>query len=564
MSPAQLSSWVRDFGNTVRSMTGRLPVIYTNTSWWNQCLGNPAGLGDYPLWIAAYPGSATNNAGPVPTASWSSYSIWQYSSTGPFAGDSNVWNGDYAGLKKFAGALMPTGSFDELTVKRDGSAVALRARGWSVDLANTPATNETHVYVTGPDGRTTGYPWKANVSRPDVNQTYGYGSSHGFDGSIPITSSGTYKVCAHSIGTFGNTALGCKSIVATGVEAPIGNFDSMNQIRTSQKVTLQLKGWAVDLAQPTTSTYADAYVTGPSGATTGYRMSANTSRPDVDKLTQLGAAHGFDYQVPLTLPGTYKACVHAIGRNSNLPMGCKTITVGANPAPIGSYDGLALTQSPNKANLQVRGWALDPSLPASNTSVSVYLASKDGSGGANSGKVVSANLPRADVNASLQTVGNHGFEALIPITAPGSYTVCAQATGVAPIAAGPKLLGCKDITVGSTPPTIGVLDSTAVQVTSGKASLVAKGWTLDPSLPASSIPVHVYITYPDGSTKGYPFSANLKRPDVNNALETVGNHGYSTSVPISARGKYTLCAYGVAVSVLSSNNSLLGCRTLSY
>ncbi|WP_259460246.1 lysozyme [Pseudarthrobacter phenanthrenivorans] len=102
MSPAQLQSWVRDFGNTMQAMTGRLPVIYTNTSWWNQCLGNPAGFGDYPLWIAAYPSSPTNNAGPVPTASWSTYSIWQYSSTGPFAGDSNVWNGDYAGLKRFA------------------------------------------------------------------------------------------------------------------------------------------------------------------------------------------------------------------------------------------------------------------------------------------------------------------------------------------------------------------------------------------------------------------------------------------------------------------------------
>ena len=102
MSPGQLASWVRDFGNTMLSLTGRLPVIYTNTSWWNQCLGNPAGFGDYPLWVAAYPGSFTNNAGPVPSASWGTYSIWQYSSTGPFAGDSNVWNGDMASLREFA------------------------------------------------------------------------------------------------------------------------------------------------------------------------------------------------------------------------------------------------------------------------------------------------------------------------------------------------------------------------------------------------------------------------------------------------------------------------------
>jgi GH25 family lysozyme M1 (1,4-beta-N-acetylmuramidase) len=111
MSPAQLGSWVRDFGNTMQSLTGRLPVIYTNTIWWNQCLGNPAGFGDYPLWVAAYPSSPTNNAGAVPTGSWSNYSIWQYSSTGPFAGDSNVWNGSYADLSAFANAGIPSAAF---------------------------------------------------------------------------------------------------------------------------------------------------------------------------------------------------------------------------------------------------------------------------------------------------------------------------------------------------------------------------------------------------------------------------------------------------------------------
>ncbi|WP_344000316.1 GH25 family lysozyme [Pseudarthrobacter sulfonivorans] len=115
MSAAQLGSWVRDFGNTMQSLTGRLPVIYTNTNWWNQCLGNPSGFGDYPLWVAAYPGSPTNNAGAVPTGSWSNYSIWQYSSTGPLAGDSNVWNGTYDELSAFARAGIPSAAFKAIT-----------------------------------------------------------------------------------------------------------------------------------------------------------------------------------------------------------------------------------------------------------------------------------------------------------------------------------------------------------------------------------------------------------------------------------------------------------------
>ena len=565
MSPAQLASWVQDFGNTMRSLTGRLPMIYTNTSWWNQCLGNPGGFGDYPLWIAAYPSAPTDNAGAVPTASWGTYSVWQYSSTGPFSGDSNVWNGDYTSLKRFAGAAYPTGSFDDLSVGGSGTQFFLRARGWSVDLANTDSSNQTHVYVTAPDGTVTGYPWIANTSRPDVDQALGYGPSHGFDGTIPISRSGTYSACAYSIGTFGNTPLGCKSVTATGIGVPMGNFDSIGQVRSTDSVNLQLRGWAVDQANPGASSFADTYVTAPNGTTTGYRMTANTSRPDVQAATGLGANHGFDYQIPVTAPGTYKACTYAIGQNSNVPLGCQAVNVGSNPSPIGSYDSLALNLAANTASLQVSGWTLDPTVPATSINASVYISAKDGIPVTNPSPVnVAANQKRPDVNAALGTVGDHGFQAALAITSTGTYSVCVRATGAAPVSAGPALLGCKNISVAATPPTAGFLDSAGIQVTNGQAAVVTQGWTLDPALPALSNPVHVYITYPDGSTKGYPFTANLKRPDVNSALQTVGDHGYSTSVPVTARGQYRVCTYGVAVSVFASYNAQLGCRTLTY
>ena len=564
MSGSQLASWVRDFGNTMLSLTGRLPVIYTNTSWWNQCLGTPTDFGDYPLWVAAYPGSPSDNAGAVP-ASWSTYSIWQYSSTGPLAGDSNVWNGDYASLQRFAGAALPTGSFDDLSVGGSGTQYALRARGWSVDLAHTAVANQTHVYVTAPDGTVTGYPWVANSSRPDVNQALGYGSSHGFDGTIPITRSGTYTACAYSIGTYGNTPLGCKSVTATGIGTPTGSFDSIGQVRSVDNVSLQLRGWAVDQANPGASSFADTYVTAPNGTTTGYRMTANTSRPDVQAATGLGSNHGFDYQIPVTASGTYTACTYAIGQNANVPLGCQKVDIGANPAPMGNYDSLTLSLAPTGAALQVSGWALDPTVPATSIPVSVYISAKDGVAVTNPAPVtITANAKRPDVNAALGTVGDHGFQAALAITSTGNYSVCVRANGVAPVAAGPSLLGCKNISVTSTPATIGFLDSASVQITNGQAAVVTQGWTLDPALPAVSNPVHVYITFPDGSTKGYPFTANLKRPDVNSALQTSGDHGYATSVPVTARGQYRVCSYGVAVSIFASYNAQLGCRTLTY
>lgn len=127
MSRAALTAWAKDFSNTMKSLTGRLPVIYTGNYWWKDCVGNPLGFGDNPLWLASYPVSASNDAGPIP-ASWSTYSIWQFSSTGPFAGDSNVWNGSTAQLQSFArGTVGSNGAIDAKWVATGGATGPLGA-----------------------------------------------------------------------------------------------------------------------------------------------------------------------------------------------------------------------------------------------------------------------------------------------------------------------------------------------------------------------------------------------------------------------------------------------------
>ncbi|MHA7209507.1 GH25 family lysozyme [Arthrobacter sp. MDT1-65] len=98
LSAAQMVSWIRDFSSTIRNLTGRVPMIYTTTDWWATCTGNSSAFADHPLHIAAY-GQTT--AGVLPNG-WSSYAVWQYSSTGPFVGDSNVWRGSAAELAAFA------------------------------------------------------------------------------------------------------------------------------------------------------------------------------------------------------------------------------------------------------------------------------------------------------------------------------------------------------------------------------------------------------------------------------------------------------------------------------
>ncbi|MDN4611058.1 GH25 family lysozyme [Arthrobacter burdickii] len=98
MSAAQMVAWLRDFSSTVRTLTGRVPMIYTTTDWWATCTGNSGAFADHPLHIAAY---GQTSAGLLPNG-WSSYAVWQYSSTGPFVGDSNVWRGTAAELSAFA------------------------------------------------------------------------------------------------------------------------------------------------------------------------------------------------------------------------------------------------------------------------------------------------------------------------------------------------------------------------------------------------------------------------------------------------------------------------------
>ncbi|NKX49339.1 lysozyme M1, partial [Arthrobacter deserti] len=99
MSASQMVAWIRDFSNTIKAKTGRYPAIYTTSGWWNQCTGSSAAFRDHPLHIAEYGDSYPD---PLP-AGWTGWDIWQYSSSGPFVGDSNVWRGSWTDLKNFAG-----------------------------------------------------------------------------------------------------------------------------------------------------------------------------------------------------------------------------------------------------------------------------------------------------------------------------------------------------------------------------------------------------------------------------------------------------------------------------
>jgi GH25 family lysozyme M1 (1,4-beta-N-acetylmuramidase) len=100
LSAAQMVQWILDFSNTYHSRTGVWPLIYTATSWWQECTGN---RGDFsstnPLWVAAY----SSSVGTLPYA-WSFETLWQYADSGTFPGDQDLFNGAYDRLQALANA----------------------------------------------------------------------------------------------------------------------------------------------------------------------------------------------------------------------------------------------------------------------------------------------------------------------------------------------------------------------------------------------------------------------------------------------------------------------------
>lgn len=560
MSPAQLGSWVRDFGNTMQSLTGRLPVIYTNTSWWNQCLGNPTGFGDYPLWVAAYPSSPTNNAGAVPTASWSTYSIWQYSSTGPFAGDSNVWNGDYSSLALFAGSV-PQGSFDTAAVQRSGTATSIQLRGWALDRAFSGATTEVHAYVTAPNGTKTLHKFPATAYRPDVNTVLGLGEYHGFDNQIPINVSGKYTVCVFAIGKYINPGLGCKLVTVDGAEPPIGSLDEVSEQRSPDKESIKVRGWAVDMSRPSVSSEVHAYLYGPDGSRTLYKIPANTSRPDVDRIFSVGANHGFETNIGISKAGNYKLCAYSIGLYLHSELGCRSISVAPGTTPVGTLDSVSVKKTRAQASLTVRGWAIDYGNTSAQIPVHAYVLAPNGTSTLHE---FAATKARPDVNKVLGVPGDHGYEADLPISAPGKYRVCTYGIALSPVSPGNPLLGCSYIDAGFSASPIGYLDSVRIESASGIASVVAAGWTVDQDVPNESLSVHTYVTAPDGTVTNFAVMANQPRPDVNQMLKISGDHGYTSKKAITQRGSYRICTYAIAASPFTSGNSLLGCKNITY
>jgi GH25 family lysozyme M1 (1,4-beta-N-acetylmuramidase) len=426
LGPTDLANWTRAWLSEVHRLTGKAPMVYTGYYFWRDNVGNPTDIGaNYRLWLPSYPADPNSTTfKPLVPAGWSTWTFWQYTSTGSVPGisggvDVNRFCCDGGSLAALAGSGSggggPFGSLDAVT----GAVGQVVVGGWAID-PDTVDPIAVHVYA-GPVGTAI----TAGGSRPDVGAVFtGFGNQHGFSAVVPANP-GIQQVCAYGINVGGgvNTLLGCKTVIVLP-HSPIGTLDSANAVIGG----VDVGGWAID-PDTSASIPVHVYVDGA-----GYAITANGVRNDVaSAFPGYGNAHGFTARLPAT-PGPHTVCAYGInsaGGGTNSTLGCKQVTVPSGP-PFGTID-LAATAF---GHIRVAGWTVDPDTSAS-TQVHVYVE--------NAGRALTADMSRPDVGAAFAGAGPlHGYDIVLPRVGAGSNRVCVYAINAAG-AGGTTLLGCRTL-----------------------------------------------------------------------------------------------------------------------
>ncbi len=129
-SAQHIIGWLHSWLDTVQSLTGRQPMIYTGGYFWRTHMADTTEFSQYPLWIADYNGG--NAPGALP-GGWQNWAFWQYSDSGDVPGitggvDVNIYSGAAGPFSRLSnsdaqGSLGPLGS-----LASSGVAGAVRDR----------------------------------------------------------------------------------------------------------------------------------------------------------------------------------------------------------------------------------------------------------------------------------------------------------------------------------------------------------------------------------------------------------------------------------------------------
>lgn len=424
---------------------------------------------------------------------------------------------------------VPVGQLNSATVV--GSTV--RVTGWGYDPDTPAGPIQIQLTDTAPDGTVVATTVAAAAIRTDIPQlTSTTGDAHGLDATLSISRRGIHQICATLINSgagSANPGLGCLPVEVSG---PIGHLDSAALTGS----TIGLAGWAVDPDGPTTPTTVSVTDQGPQGTVTLPTVIADRVDTNVDSaIPGVGAVHGFSAQIVSTTVGTHVLCatVNSLAAPAQTQaLGCQSVTV---IAPAGAITGTTNTTT----SVTVNGWALDPNVMGTASTVRIQVSGPNGPIGAPS--VVTAGAAGTASAQRFPAAGTaHSFSVTIPTKPFGALQVCAVANSVIDPSATTDL-GCQQLTISKLS---GWFDAVSVV----NAALQVRGWAIDQAHPISTAQMTIRVTGPSG-TRTTQVPANASRPDVGRVYPAAGNnHGLVTSVATAGKGVNTVCVGAIATT----------------
>ena len=199
LSQSTMVGWITAFINEMKKDSGKTPIIYTTTSWWDSCTGDSTAFKADPLWIASYGVSV-----PSIPAAWSSLAFWQYSQSGAVPGIGSTVDLDSLGptqasavntaipaeqiqtLSSLAAQNFPSG------YSATGLPTGLSISATGVITGKPTAIGQYSVTVTPPAGAapaSMSFPWDVHGAITVSNAT-SRSSAQGAPVSVAITASG--------------------------------------------------------------------------------------------------------------------------------------------------------------------------------------------------------------------------------------------------------------------------------------------------------------------------------------------------------------------------------------
>lgn len=115
MTKTQVSNYVKSWANTVYNATGVLTIVYASQSFASSYFDSTVPAQPTQFWIAHYNGQNLYTGSPGSTTPYSTWTMWQVSSTGSIPGvsgncDLDTYNGDINGMIGDSGAVSSSGA----------------------------------------------------------------------------------------------------------------------------------------------------------------------------------------------------------------------------------------------------------------------------------------------------------------------------------------------------------------------------------------------------------------------------------------------------------------------